>query len=137
MSWEGRRKGNYYYRARRVNGRVIKEYIGSGAEAEEAAKRDVEAREAARKRDKAFLAFQKENDKLEVMFQIVDICIEVLMEHTMTAAGYHRTNRGPWRKKRVKKDAAAITPPPVSEPQSANPAPEGLAAPPTILPQSG
>lgn len=137
MSWEGRRKGKYYYRARRINGRVVKEYIGSGAEAEEAAKRDEEAREAARKRDEAFLEFKKENDKLEVMFQVVEICIKVLMEQTMTAAGYHRVNRGPWRKKRIKKDAEAIASPPISEPQSANTTSGGLAPSPTILSQSG
>ena len=117
MALEHRGNRKYYYRSRRVNGRVIKEYVGSGAEAEEAHRRDAEAR----KRDEEFRDYMKENERIELMMQIVDICIEVLMEATMTAAGYHRTNGGPWRKKRVKK----------SEDRA------GLAAPPPILPQSG
>jgi hypothetical protein len=30
MGWERRRSGRYYYRARKINGRVVKEYVGQG-----------------------------------------------------------------------------------------------------------
>ncbi len=52
------------------------------------------------------------------MFAVVDACIDVLMEHTMTAAGYHRHDRGPWRKKRGNKmtNAENREPAPVPEP---------------------
>ena len=92
MSLEYRGNRRYYYRGRRINGRFTKQYVGSGAEAE------AEASRAAAERN-----LRAELNQLEVMFAVIDICIEVLMEATMTAAGYHRHDRGPWRKKRGNK----------------------------------
>jgi hypothetical protein len=41
MSWER----GYYYRAKKVNGRVVKEYVGKGAVGRMAAREDLFARE--------------------------------------------------------------------------------------------
>lgn len=46
MAWERRRNGIYYYRAHKVRGRVIKEYVGTGPLAEIAAERGILARTA-------------------------------------------------------------------------------------------
>jgi hypothetical protein len=45
MGWETRRgKGCYYTRSRTVNGRIIREYIGTGLVTELAAQQDAETR---------------------------------------------------------------------------------------------
>ena len=46
MGWEQRGNNPYYYRARRINGRVVKEYVGTGASAEAAAAEDKARRQA-------------------------------------------------------------------------------------------
>ncbi len=48
MAWETRNgRGRYFYRTRRIKGRVVKEYVGTGPAAEAAALEDAQAREAA------------------------------------------------------------------------------------------
>src|SRR5436190_1944202 len=50
MAWERRRKQTFYYRARREGSRVVKTYLGRGAEASAAAAKLAEGR-AAREAD--------------------------------------------------------------------------------------
>jgi hypothetical protein len=89
MSWEQRDKRKYLYRSRWVNGRVVREYVGSGPEAEAVAARDEVKR-----------AERAELKRIGVILDALRIVIEVLIENEMIAAGYHRHDRGPWRKKR-------------------------------------
>ena len=91
MSLEHRGKAKSYYRVRRKNGRFVKEYVASGEAAEEAAKRDAEER-----------ARREEIARINAMLTVLDEVCEMAIEVTMIAAGYHRHDRGPWRKKRVK-----------------------------------
>lgn len=91
MGWVKRGNRKYYYRSRRVNGRVVKEYLGCGPEAEEAARRDAAEREY-RKKSAALAAV---NNELKERTKL-------LIAATMYAAGYHRHDRGRWRKRRVK-----------------------------------
>jgi hypothetical protein len=45
MAWERRRNGRlYFYRARRIGGRVVKRYVGAGKAGEMAARMDAERR---------------------------------------------------------------------------------------------
>jgi hypothetical protein len=90
MGWELRGKRKYLYRSRWVNGRVVREYVGSGPEVEKA-----EADEAAIRAQRAELK------RIGVILDALRIVIDVLIEDQMIAAGYHRHDRGPWRKKRV------------------------------------
>jgi hypothetical protein len=100
MSWETRRGGKRYYtRSRRVAGRVVREYVGTGGRAEEAA-----AADEARRRQ-----WLSERDTLCALDALLDqfhTLADLLVEATLLAAGYHRHNRGQWRKRR-----APTTPP--------------------------
>jgi hypothetical protein len=100
MAWEVRGSQSYYYRSRRVNGRVVKEYVGSGdlarsiaaLEALERQKGEIErSEEEAQRREQAALEAE-----VEAYCRQVD---EALAE-TLTALGYHRHDRGAWRRKR-------------------------------------
>lgn len=106
MPWQ---RGRYYVRARKQGGRVVFEYIGSGPGAEAIAALDIQKRlekkavaEALRKkREKA----EKLNAKVIAFFNVVAaFSVEIL-----SAAGYHRIKRGPWRKKRGEKPMSAET----------------------------
>ena len=90
MSLEQHGKRSYYYRGKRVNGRFIKEYVAAGTEAE-----------AVAKRDEAERAQRAELKRIGVILDALRIVIDVLIEDQMIAAGYHRHDRGPWRKKRA------------------------------------
>ena len=95
MPWETRLRGYAYYtRTRREGGRSIREYIGTGQEARRAADED-----AARRR-------QVEADRdaardLAEDVQTLSELAELLARAALLAAGYHRPNRGPWRKRRA------------------------------------
>ncbi len=100
MSWERRRQRSYYYRARKVGGRVVKEYIGSGPRAEIAALMDASARED---RAAKVTSCQAERAGLEAVddeLTNIDDAIEVMMRTSLVLSGYHRHHRGNWRRRR-------------------------------------
>jgi hypothetical protein len=132
MAWERRGKGKYYYRSLRVNGRVVKEYVGAGPAAEEIAKLDADARRMAAAEKAAWREKMAKYAEITAMIIRLNELSDLLIAVTMCAAGYHKPNRGPWRKKRRK---PGVTAPP--SPQPANDgAPSGLAAPPAGAGQS-
>ena len=100
MTLEIRGDKKYLYRSRRVNGRVVKEYVSSGAEADEASRRDAATR-----------AEFAELKRIGVILDALRIVIDVAIEDHMLAAGYHKPNRGPWRKRRDPKPHTATESP--------------------------
>ena len=106
MPWESGPRGRpYYTRTRRENGRVIREYIGIGQEARRAAEED-EARRRQVEADRDAARALAED------VQTLSELAELLARAALLAAGYHRPNRGRWRKRRVRKKPAASTPRP-------------------------
>jgi hypothetical protein len=98
MSWEQRGTGTYYYSARRVGGKVVKEYVPALV-APLAAQLDAEQRselEAAKAEHRLALA---ELDALEETIGPLDELAEPAVEAAMLAAGFHRHHRGSWRKR--------------------------------------
>ena len=97
MGWD---KGRYYTRSRKVNGRVVREYVGSGEVGELAARMDAVQREerAAKalewRRQKADLAAL--DAELEALSDQVDLAARA----ALVAAGFHQHKRGEWRKRR-------------------------------------
>ena len=100
MAWER----GYYYRVRRENGRVAREYVGRGPVAELSARLDELAREKDR-HEKGLNAETLRNEKAKL--DALDADIEAMIETTdllargaLEAAGYHQHKRGEWRKRR-------------------------------------
>jgi hypothetical protein len=102
VAWERReRGGRYYTRNRRSpkDGRVVREYVGSGPLAEMVARSDRERREleeAKREREK------EELGRLEALaapvFELSEAA-EILAHAHLVAAGYHR-HKGEYRRAR-------------------------------------
>src|SRR5215218_9715632 len=102
MAWERRKRGSLYYtRSKKVAGRVVREYVGTGPLAKLAALMDEEDRLGRKEESKAWRA---ERERLEAMeAPITELCeiAETLARAALLAAGYHQHNRGEWRKRRV------------------------------------
>jgi hypothetical protein len=101
MGWETRKgRGAYYTRSRRVRGRVVRQYLGRGALAEVAAAANVlrRAQAAARRAEQAHW------DVATALLRQLCMATDLLTRATWTVAGYHRHDRGVWRRKRHDQD---------------------------------
>ena len=101
MPWEQRGQKLVYYRARKVAGRVIREYCGSGERAEAAAREDAGRRAA---REAEAQAWREERAGLEAVDdKVVELAekAEALARAGLLLAGYRRHARGQWRKRRA------------------------------------
>lgn len=100
MAWEAReRGGSYYTRSYREDGRVRREYVGTGGIAETLAHADEtrrRARELERKREREDL---ERLEALAAPVREVDDKAEVLARAVLVAAGYRR-RKGEWRLRR-------------------------------------
>src|SRR5437763_1444565 len=100
MAWEQRSNQTYYYRSVRVGGRVVKEYGGGGLMGMLAEEFDQEQREE-REQQRAQVERERENwAALEEPTRELDDLAELLMTATLMTAGYHRHDRGEWRRRR-------------------------------------
>ncbi len=110
MGWERReRGGRYYTRSRKVGGRVVREYVGTGAVAEIAARTD--ARERAHHQAVA-ASEQEEREGQEATEKAVsELCevSEVLARVALVAAGYRQHHRGEWRRRRGRAQGDAVS----------------------------
>jgi hypothetical protein len=99
--WEKRERGGLYYtRSRRVNGRVVREYVGGGALGELAALTDTQERQ---RREEEAAAWREERERLEELAGLVDeFCeaVETVARATLLAAGFRQHKRGEWRRRR-------------------------------------
>jgi hypothetical protein len=100
VGWEEReRGGRYYTRSRRVEGRVIREYIGGGLAGEMAAEADRierERREAEERRQRQELERLK---ALAVPVEELHEAAAILARAHLIAAGCHR-HKGEYRRAR-------------------------------------
>ena len=105
MAWEKRRRGGRYYtRSRRVGGRVVREYVGTGGRAEDAARQDADGRA---RRDAERQARRAEHDRLAALdgpLGELHALADLLAHAALLAAGYRQHQRGAWRKPRVRPD---------------------------------
>jgi hypothetical protein len=102
MGWERRNSTShlYYYRGRRINGRVVKEYFGNGFAAHQAAREDAERRADRDAERKAIIAEKIQMQPIHEMATDLDDATAILVEASMLAGGYHRINYGAWKRRR-------------------------------------
>jgi hypothetical protein len=101
MSWETRRgQGRYYTRSRKVNGRIIREYVGTGLIAELAAQQDAEARAQRLAERKRLQQEEARWASTAALLTELSRLLDGLTAAALTAAGYHQHHRGAWRKRR-------------------------------------
>ena len=103
MGWDKKR---YYTRSKKVNGRVVREYVGSGEFAKLAAEVDAlerEGREMARAKERAS---REEFDCLDSLIE--DFCdqSDQLIHAALKAVGFHQ-HKGQWRKRRARQTKAS------------------------------
>ena len=105
MAWETRNgRGRYYTRSRRVDGRVVREYIGCGPAAKLAAMYDEMKRAERDAEREAWCARKQELERIErLLARSWEGCWEQA-SHALTDAGFYRHHRGEWRKRRGKQD---------------------------------
>ena len=100
MGWETRRGRRYYYRARKVGGRVVKAYVGAGPGAEAAAARDARVRDERRAATPAARAERTRLAAADTAADAAHEAVDALLGATLVLAGYHRPRRGAWRRRR-------------------------------------
>jgi hypothetical protein len=104
MAWERRGRQRFYYRSKKQNGRVVREYIGRGARATQAAAEDA-ARHAVRQQARLE---QQTWEALDAQVASLDTLMTLLSHSALLDAGYYQHHRGEWRKRR--NDGSTTTP---------------------------
>jgi len=88
MAWERRGDGrSYYYRPRRVGGRVVRDYFGYGPVGQFAADLIAEARDRRAAHTQARKAEQIRLDELDGAVDRLDRACDLMTEATLTARG--------------------------------------------------
>ncbi len=104
MGWETRaRGGRYYTRSKKVGGRVVREYVGTGRVAALAAEIDAVER-CEREHASAQLRAERDKERSQEA-TLIDYCrnTDAIMEQALLAAGYHK-HKGQWRRKHGTKE---------------------------------
>jgi len=99
MGWDRKTKSgrSYYYQAKRINGRVLKTYVGSGKTAERAAQQDLELRRR-QKADREY--WEHVFSQFDENRQTTDALLawtKLLMRSALVSQGYYQHHRGEWR----------------------------------------
>jgi len=97
MAWETRGRNSYYYRKKRVGGKVVSEYMGKGLLVQEIASRDLAERQ---KRNRELDAIKKEKNELKLLDnQIMQSmsAIGQIVEGFLIMSGFHK-HKGQWRR---------------------------------------
>lgn len=91
-------EGHYYTRSKRVGGRVVREYVGTGEEAALIAQLDAMER-LERKQAQAILKAERDSDRVQET-ALVDYykAVDEVLTESLLAAGYHK-HKGQWRRK--------------------------------------
>lgn len=100
MAWETRGNRTYYYRSRKIGGRVVKEYLGAGPMAVRLAAQDTAERERRHEHGERARADARRLADLAAHDDAFSRATEALMAAALMAAGYRQHARGAWRKQR-------------------------------------
>jgi hypothetical protein len=97
MGWD---RGRYYTRSTKVNGRVVREYIGTGRAAERTAQLDALERERRRRHAGERRRHKEELSALDADLRALAELTDLAARAALLAAGYHQHKRGEWRRRR-------------------------------------
>lgn len=101
MSWETRKRGGRYYtRSYRVNGHIVRKYIGGGRIGQLAQEMDALERNERLQRAKALHAEREQLAELDSLNEQFFTEVESIAKVTLREAGYHN-HKGQWRKRKV------------------------------------
>ncbi len=100
MSYETRRGQKYYYRGRRVDGRVVKKYLGRCPAAKRAAAEDAHRRLDRLEQRRRELALENRLALFLDEFELFWTASERVLRLACLACNYHR-RRGEWRRRRA------------------------------------
>lgn len=101
MAWETRaRGGRYYTRSVRKDGRVHREYVGTGRTAELIAQLDADDRADRHHERRDVAQHRAASEAVEVTVDELDALVDTLVGIEFVCAGFHRHHRGNWRKRR-------------------------------------
>jgi hypothetical protein len=98
MGWD--KNGRYYTRSKRVNGRVVREYVGGGRAGELVAQLDALERQK-RETERECARVERERvEALDAPLLELDELADLVARAALAAAGYAQHHRGEWRKAR-------------------------------------
>jgi hypothetical protein len=106
MALERRNGRIYYYRPRRVNGRIVRGYVGRGAAARMAAAADQLARERQARLKRSEDMAREKMQRLDSVIGRIAEQVETLLRGWMYQEGYHDRARQ-WRRDRTRQRATA------------------------------
>lgn len=108
MAWERRQRGGLYYtRSRRVDGRVVREYVGGGLAGFIAEKQDREARCEATRRNQEWTASTTRLEGPDRLASEFAARVRLLTRGALWLSGYRQHHRGDWRRFRAGKPGHA------------------------------
>ena len=103
MAFDGR---GYYSRSVRDGDRVHRVYFGKGPAAQLAARLDEQRRSERLARSQAWRAEEAGRAAAEARLRELDELSDLMTRATLLAAGYHRHDRGAWRRRRMFDESA-------------------------------
>lgn len=100
MAWEKReRGGRYYTRSKRVNGRVVREYVGKGPLGELKARQDEQRREEQLTERLELQELREEAKQVTDALKELEAACDEAIGQTLTDEGFHE-HKGQWRRRR-------------------------------------
>ena len=100
MGWEQRGRKLVYYRAKKVAGRVVRTYCGSGARAELAAQEDADRRAVRETEARAWRGERARLDAADSAMDRLGVAVQAFVRAHLLLGGFRRHARGHWRRRR-------------------------------------
>ncbi len=99
MGWDVCDGRAYYSRSRKVNGRIVREYIGKGPLAEAMAAADTLKQAQRQAQAQALRQERARQETAQAPLKRFAQGTDLLVRSFLVAAGYHQHDRGQWRKR--------------------------------------